>query len=183
MKNNKKIIIGLILGILLIASVAVVIIFSNKTKSKNIELETKYKSIIGIKVKSEVILIVDYNNKVSNILFMNNESVKTLANKKIEGKSIEKATELIIDKLKNNNEFKDNHLNLIKYEDNGIHVNFLKELNKQFVIYGIDKNIVEQTSTINIKLDELNIKESNIKMNNLKSIYKYSLKNIENYKK
>lgn len=182
MNKNKKLVIGTIVGVLvLIVLIAIIVIMVLNTKSKNIKLNTNYKSLIGVKVESEVVLVINQKDKVSNILFLNKKSVSTLANKKIEGKSYDKAIELIVDKLKNSEEFNhSNSLYLVKYDDGGNYSKVLEQFNKQFVIYGVDKSVVEQTSSINFKLDELKINKTDNNVDNLKSLYDYSKKNLEN---
>ena len=113
-------------------------------------------------------------------MFLNSKSVSTLANKKIEGKPYDKAIELIVDKLKNAEEFNhSNSLYLIKYDDGGNYSKVLEQFNKQFVIYGVDKSVVEQTSTINLKLDELKLDKTNNVPDNLKLLYDFSKNNLE----
>lgn len=184
MNKNKNILIGTIIGILVfILIVIIVVIISFNTKSKNIKLTTNYKSLIGVKVESDIILVINQKDKVSNILFLNSKSVSTLANQKIEGKNIDKAVELIVDKLKNKEEF--NHsssLSLIRYDNDSIYNKVLEQLNKQFVIYGVDKSIVEETSTIGIKIDELKLNKTNNDLDNLKLLYNYSKKNLKTSK-
>lgn len=181
MNKNKKLVMGTIIGILvLIVIIAIVVVMVFNTKSKNIKLDTNYKSLIGVKVESDIILVINQEDKVSNILFLNSKSISTLANKKIEGKPYDKAIELIVDKLKNAEEFNhSNSLYLIKYDDGGNYSKVLEQFNKQFVIYGVDKSVVEQTSTINLKLDELKLDKTNNVPDNLKLLYEFSKNNLE----
>lgn len=181
MNKDKKLLMGTIIGILVfILIVIIVVIMSFNTKSKNVKLTTNYKSLIGVKVESDIILVINQKDKVSNILFLNSKSVSTLANQKIEGKSIDQAIELIVDKLKNKEEF--NHsssLSLIRYDNNSIYSKVLEQFNKQFVIYGIDKSVVEETSYIGLKIDELELERTNNDLDNLKLLYNYSKKNLK----
>ncbi|MDO5003127.1 MAG: hypothetical protein Q4E39_02730 [bacterium] len=181
MNKDKKLLMGTIIGILVfILIVIVVVIMSFNTKSKNVKLTTNYKALIGVKLESDIILVINQKDKVSNILFLNSKSVSTLANQKIEGKSYDKAIELIVDKLKNKEEFNhSSNLYLIKYDNDSIYNKVLEQFNKQFVIYGVDKSIVEQTSSINFKLDELKISKTDNNIDNLKSLYDYSKKNLK----
>lgn len=175
---KKKLVLGTVIAILIVAIlVGIITVLSINTKSKNIKLDTNYKAIIGIKVNSEALLVINQKDKVSNILYINEESVKTLANQKIEGKDIPTAIELIVDKLKNSNEFNNgSELELTKYEDNSIYSTVLQELNKEFVVYGVDNKIIEKDSTIQEKLNELNITTKGDIKEDLISLDNYSKK-------
>ena len=177
---NKKVKIGLLIGILIVIFiVGIVMLLAINTKSIDVKLDKNYKALIGIEVNSKIILVINQKDKVSNIIYLNDESVNSLANQRIEGKDIPTAIELIIDKLKNNNEF--NHkedLNIIKYEDNGIYSNIIQELNKQFVIYGIDSKINEKNLNINDKLNELDIETGINTKENLVKLDEYSKNNL-----
>lgn len=176
---DKKKSLGIIIGIcILLFIILIVILFRNNGKSIDIKLSDNYKSIIGIKVDSDVLIVIDNKNIVSNILFLNDKSTLSLANQRIEGKPLSKAIELIVDKLKNNNEFDNGgELFLTRYNDNSIYSTVLSELNKEFVIYGVDNKIVELNSTLDIKKKELNISDSST---DIKSLYEFSLKKIKN---
>ena len=175
---KKKILLGSLIGIIVVAVIVVIVmIFSVNTKSVDIKLDTNYKALIGIKVNSEVILVINQDDKVSNILYLNDESVTSLANQKIEGKDIPASIELVIDKLKNNGEFNNGEkLILTKYEDNGVYSNLLQEINKEFVVYGIDNKIQENTGNITNKLNELNITTETLTKDNLIKLDEYSKK-------
>lgn len=178
---KKKLVLGTVIAIFIVAIlIGIITVLSINTKSKNIKLDTNYKSIIGIKVNSEVILVINQKDKVSNILYLNEESAKTLANQKIEGKDIPTAIELIVDKLKNSNEFNNGEeLELTKYEDNSLYATVLQELNKEFVVYGVDNKIIEKNNTIQSKLNELNMTTKNDIKEDLISLDDYS-KNLLN---
>ncbi len=179
--ENKKVI-GVIIGALsVVVIVLVVMMLKGNNKSVNIELNTNYKSLIGIKTKSDIILVIDDKDNVSNILYLNDQSAKTFANQKIEGKNLEKAIELVVDKLKNNDEFNDaSKLVITRYDDNDIYIKVLSELNKEFVIYGVDNKIVEESSTLDSKIMELKISDSSFGIDKL---YEYSKKILKNYEK
>lgn len=175
---KKKLVLGTVIAILIVAIlVGIITVLSINTKSKNIKLDTNYKAIIGIKVNTEVILVINQKDKVSNIIYLNEESVKTLANQKIEGKDIPTTIELIVDKLKNSNEFNNgSELELTKYEDNSLYTTVLQELNKEFVVYGVDNKIIENSNDIQTKLNELNITTKDDIKENLISLDNYSKK-------
>ena len=176
--DNKKML-GIIIGIIsVIVIVFVVVILKGSTKSIDIKLNEDYKSLVGITVNSDIILVIDNKNRVSNILYLNEKSVKVFANQKIEGKDYTKAIELIVDKLKNNNEFNNGEeLIITKYDENTIYSNILTEINKEFVIYGVDNKIEELSSTLESKITSLNITDST---NDIKTLYNYSKKLLEN---
>ena len=173
---NKKVLLGSIIGIVVVAIIVVIVaVFSVSTKSIDIKLDTNYKALIGVKVNSEVILVVNQKDKVSNIIYLNDESITSLANQKIEGKDIPTAIELVIDKLKNNNEFNNGEeLIVTKYEDNGIYSSLIQELNKECVVYGIDNKMVETTGNIADKLNELNIVTGTNTKENIIKLDEYS---------
>lgn len=176
--EDKKVI-GAIVGVLsLVAIIVIVLLLKGNSKSIDIELNTNYKSLVGIKVESDVILVIDDKDNVSNILYLNDESVTSLSNQKIEGKTLEKAIRLVIDKLKNNNEFNNgDDLIITRYDDNSVYSKVLTELNKEFVIYGVDNKILEENSSIDSKISELNIKDST---NDINTLYEYSKKLLKN---
>lgn len=178
--EDKKVI-GAIIGVLsLVAIIVIVLLLKGNSKSIDIELNTNYKSLVGIKVESDVILVIDDKDNVSNILYLNDKSVTSLSNQKIEGKTLEKAIRLVIDKLKNNNEFNNgDDLIITRYDNNSVYSKVLTELNKEFVIYGVDNKILEENSSIDSKISELNIKDST---NDINTLYEYSkslLKKLE----
>ena len=120
-------------------------------------------------------LLIDNNDKVSNILYLNDEAVSSLANKKIEGKDYKKAIELIIDKMKNNNEFNNgDEFTVYKYEDSFTYSEIITELNKEFVIYGVDNKLNEKTNSLGNKLNELKINSTADSKKDLENLYNYS---------
>lgn len=178
--EDKKVF-GIIIGILTVIAIIVMIVFlKGNSKSIDIKLNENYKSVVGITVESDIILLVDDKNNISNILYLNEKSVKTFANQGLEGKNLDKGIELIVDKLKNNNEFNpSNELILTQYDynDKSIYNNISTLLNKEFVIYGVDNKIVTVTSTLKEKITNLNISNSN---DEIKSLYEYSKKLLKN---
>ena len=106
--KNKKIMI--LVGAIVVLAI-VIIGFIIKTvlengKSINIELDQKnFLGAVEIKSDADFILLINENEKVSNIIFLNEESVILLSDKRIEGRSIEQAIKKIVDIMKNNNSF------------------------------------------------------------------------------
>lgn len=176
---DKKKSLGIIIAVcILLFIILIVILFRNNAKSIDIKLSSNYKSVIGIKVDSDILIVIDNKNRVSNILFLNDKSTLVLANQRIEGKPLSKAIELIVDKLKNGNEFNNgDDLLLTRYDNNSIYSNVLEELNKEFVIYGVDNKIIELDSTIIDKKQELNISDLS---NDIESLYEFSIKKLKN---
>ena len=175
--NKKKLEMILISIVMVISIIIVVVILSMNSKSYDIKFDSNYKAYVGIKVNSDIILVINNKNKIANILFLNKDAVDTLANQKIEGKDIDTAIELIVDKLKNKGEFNNGeNLYLTSYVNNNIYSSILSNLNKNFVIYGIDNKLIEQTSNLSIKLDELNLRSENDELSNLKELYNCSKK-------
>ncbi len=149
----------------------------------NIKLEPdKYLTAVEIESKSNFMLFINKDKNISNIIFLNGYSINSLYKQKIEGKSIQKGIELIVNKLKSNNEFNDNsNFKLINYGDNNIYKEIKEEFNKQFVIYGINKEIYSDTSNLKEKLINLNHKSYSNQTDNLKQLYNISLDFINMY--
>ena len=138
--KNKKIMI--LVGAIVVLAI-VIIGFIIKTvlengKSINIELDQKnFLGAVEIKSDADFILLINENEKVSNIIFLNEESVSLLSDKRIEGRSIEQAIKKIVDIMKNNNSFeKSNELLLVDYENSSLYTTVKNELNKELVVYG-----------------------------------------------
>ena len=183
---KKKIIIILII-VSIVSLLAMGYIYYNIVLSNlngNIKLDTEnYLTSVEVKSKSHFIIFINKNNKISNIIFLNGYSIKSLYKQNIEGKDISKGIELIVDKLKNNNEFNDNDtFQLIDYGNSTIYNEIKTEFNKEFVIYGVNKNILDGESSLNEKLIRLNYDISNNQNDNLKTLYNHSLNLINLYK-
>lgn len=178
--EDKKVF-GIIIGIVSIFAIIItIILLKGNSKSINIKLNENYKSAVGITVESDIILLIDDKNNISNILYLNEKSVKTFANQGIEGKDLDKGIELIVDKLKNNSEFNpSNELVLTQYDykDKSIYNNVSTLLNKEFVIYGVDNKITPVASTFKEKIINLNLDSSS---NEVKTLYEYSKKLLKN---
>lgn len=181
MKKRTKVIIIICISIILI--IGLVISFSFLFKNialelgDHVELDTKnYLTAIEVNGNAEFILLVNKNDQISNIIYLNGKSVEGLYHKKIEGKKIEKAVPKIVENLKNAKVFNDDkNVILIDYGNRGIFSKVEKEFNKQFVIYGINKEITTDLNTLQNKLTQLNLEFKNNQEKDLKSLYYYSL--------
>lgn len=179
MKKKGLIIGGIVVGIIVIIALVFLVktIISN-SKSINIKLDKdNYLTSVGVDSKAKFILVINKKEKISNVLFLNKESVDFLANKKIEGKDFASASKIIVDSLKNNNDFeKDVDFNLVDYGNSSIYQNVKEELNKELVIYGVDKEIVDKNDTLSSKILELNLEDKGTDITNLEELYNYSIK-------
>ena len=129
------------------------------------------------------ILLINKNEKVSNIIFLNEKSVNLLSNKKIEGKSIDQAIKKIVDIMKNNNSFEESdELLLINYDNNSLYSTIKSELNKELVVYGVDKQITEDSNNLQKKSEELNIKKKSTTESSLEQLYDYSKELLQSKK-
>lgn len=150
----------------------------------NVKLNTdEYLTSVEVKSKSNFILFINKKNKVSNIIFLNGYSIDALYKKNIEGKNIETAIELIVDKLKNSNDFNDiGDIQLIDYGNQSIYNEVKTEFNKQLVIYGVDKNITDGSTNLKDKLISLNYDASDKDIDNIKKLYDISVNLISQYR-
>lgn len=181
MKKRTKIIVFICMGFVFV--IGLIISFSFLFKNimlelgDHVELDTKnYLSAIEVEGNANFILLVNKNYKISNIIYLNEKSVEALYHKKIEGKKIEKAVPSIVENLKNTKVFDDDqNIILIDYGNQSIFSKVEEEFNKQFVIYGISKEITTDLNTIQNKLNQLNLELNNNQEKDLKSLYYYSL--------
>ena len=173
-KKLKLIIISIIVFILLIVIASILLInYMYGKLSNNTKLDTKnYLTAIEVKTNSNFILFINKNKKVSNIIFLDKNSVNYLFDKSIEKSNIEDAVEKIMDNIYTD-EFTGCDFKLINYGDNNVYNEVKSEFNKQFVIRAIDKNIIDDSSSLSNRINDLDIK---LKDNNtLKTLYEYSL--------
>lgn len=183
----KKRIIIISIIVFVVAFISIGYIFYNTVLndlSGNVKLDTdKYLTSIEVKSKSNFIIFINKKKKISNIIFLNGHSIKSLYKQNIEGKDISKGVELIVDKLKNSNEFNDDsNFQLIDYGNTNIYNEIKTEFNKEFVVYGVDKAILDGKSSLEEKLESLNYNISNDQKDNLKELYNHSLNMISKYR-
>lgn len=183
----KKRIIIISIIVFVVAFISIGYIFYNTVLndlSGNVKLDTdKYLTSIEVKSKSNFIIFINKKKKISNIIFLNGHSIKSLYKQNIEGKDISKGVELIVDKLKNSNEFNDDStFQLIDYGNTNIYNEIKTEFNKEFVVYGVDKAILDGKSSLQEKLESLNYNVSNDQKDNLKELYNHSLNMISKYR-
>ena len=184
--KNKNILIVVISVIVLIFLILMIMLgknLMNSRKSINIKLnKDSYLALVEVISNSNFIMVINKDNKVSNLLFLNDESLN-LSNKNIEGKTIEEAVKLIVDHLKNNDEFSsDSEFKLVNYDSSSIYSKVLEEFNKEFVIYGVDKNIIENTEILSSKVTSLNLEVKDNELDNIETLYNYSKSILEKNK-
>lgn len=182
----------IIIGIIIVIFIVIILIVGKMTfkniileLSGNVSLDTEnYLTAVEVNSNAEFILLFNKNKKVSNIIYLNDNSVKSLYEKKIEGKTIEEAMKIIIENLSRNDIFDDNkNIILVDYGNTEIFSKVLEEINKEFVIYGINKTITNDYSKIEEKLLDLNLNRKNNIKKDLKTLYYHSLDIINEYKK
>lgn len=173
MKNKKVIIGGLfIIGVVLLFFIVTGIMKSSK--SINIKLEKAYDDVIYVSDKVEFLMVVK-DHKVSNLLFLNKEAVKSLANKGIEKKTIEEATELMIDHLKNDNLLNDtNNMEVKSLKQSNRYQEITSSFNKNLVIYGVNKEIVNGSFTLDTILNRFHLEKKKQEQDNIEVLYQYS---------
>lgn len=175
MKSIKKIVLMILIMLILIIGIMFFLVYrmAKSNLSNNITLDTNnYLTNIEIKSKSNFMLFINKKKKISNIIFLNGESVSSLYKKDIENKNIKEGIMLIIDNLKNNDEFDNtNEFRLISYGNDEVYNLVKEEVQKQFVIYGINNNIVEGQTTLKERVDNRYNSDDEI----LKNLYNGSL--------
>lgn len=96
-------------------------------------------------------LVINKDNVVSHILFLNNKST-FLSDSKVEGKGIDKAISIVMEQIWNKDYFNSNKdIELINYGDNEIYNKFYQEVNKNLVILGINGSVIKNESTLEEK--------------------------------
>ncbi|MCI8347212.1 MAG: hypothetical protein HFJ12_04620 [Bacilli bacterium] len=181
MEKRTKIIVFICMGFIIVIGIILSFYFLFKNimleLGDHVELDTEnYLTAIEVEGTANFILLVNKNYKISNIIYLNKKSVESLYHKKIEGKKIEKAIPSIVENLKNSKVFDDDQsIILIDYGNQGIFSKVEEEFNKQFVIYGISKEITTDLNTIQNKLDQLNLEFNNNQEKDLQSLYYHSL--------
>lgn len=177
MKKKKLIILGIVLMLIfIIIGICAAVFFTYKEITNNISLETdKYLTSIEVDSKNNFILYIDKNKKISNIIFLNYDSVSNLYKKNIEGKNIKNGIRLIVENI-NNDGIGEDDFNLINYGNREIYGKIKKEFEKSFSTYGITKEIKELSSTT-IEEKAMNISGKRIKSRDesLKYLYNTSI--------
>lgn len=127
--------------------------------SSDIRITEKYKTMTEFYISNgpNFILVIDQNNKVSNILFLNKESI-CLYNKNIEKSNINQAISKIIQIINNDNYFNSiNNITLFDYGDELVYNDIKEQTNKNIELYEISTAIIDNKTTIEEKADSLNI--------------------------
>ena len=102
-------------------------------------------------------LVIDKDNKVSHVLFLNSSST-FIVDSKIENKDISKAISIFMEDIWDKDYFNDNqNIELINYGNSGVYNNFYQEINKNLVILGINGSVVRTDSTLDKKASLLGI--------------------------
>lgn len=185
MQEKYKNILQIILVIILIIGVLVFKTIPEYNKSKGssdayIDIDT-YTDIIELKINEKPnFAIVTTTSKITNILFFDRESL-CLYNQSIEGLSIKKGIEEIIDILIANGYLRTNDILIItKYKGKSYNqvANILQSvlIKKQLVL-----NIQEQQTSIEQKQLSLNLKETD-EVKQIKAIELYSKDIVRYYK-
>lgn len=175
MKNKKtRILLVFICIVVIVLGVIVKGILGGK-KSINMPLnEAEVLGAVEIKASPNFILLINKKERVSNIIFLNEESVNLLSNQGIEGKTIEAVVEKIVDMMKNKDSFfKTSEFVLVHYDNTKIFSIIKEEMNKQFVVYGIEKEVITTHTSFEEKLESLNIKKD-VTKSSLTQLYNYS---------
>ena len=164
MKMEKKKI-AILCGFLLSVVVLFFVVSSimNASKSIDIQLEKEYEDIIYVSDKAEFLLVLK-DEKVTNILFLNEEAKKSLADKKS-----------IIDHLKNDNLLTDTKdIEAKSLKQSSSYQKVISSLNKNLVIYGIDKEVVNGNFTLDVVLDKYHLEDKKDEKENIETLYQYS---------
>ncbi len=174
-----KIIIGVVLVLLFFAVAGIYIyvvrdkLISNMNSGK-IELDVEnYKGIVEYSSDISFMLVVNKSNEVSNIIFLDKDSVEVLADKNIEGKSIEDASYSIMEIL-NNKGLASKNIILTSFQDNDS-VNLIENaINKNLVIFGLASKVSHEKGNLSSRVEELNLESKSTDIDNVKVLYEYS---------
>ncbi len=171
---------SLIIGIVLILIVGMIIVSYITLKeailrlNNNVSLDTKnYLTAVEINQEADFILLINNKKKISNVIYLNKESINSLYDKKIENKSIEDAVEIIMENLGQKTK-----IEITNYKDTGVFNEFCNEINKQLVISAIPNELIKKTSTLEEKITMLNLSSDKDQDSMLKALFYYSLDQI-----
>ncbi len=147
--------------------------FLSHIGSSNISLDEKnYKGSIELSGDVNIIFVINKDNKVSNIIFLDKSSINSLANKKIEGKNISDAMYDVINLLNENNLLTKNII-LTNYQNNDC-LNLIEEnINKNLIIFGSHRTVSENSKTLKEKVESLNLESKDKDLDNVKVLYNY----------
>ncbi len=169
----------IVICVVIFLVVGVVFFFLEKDRlfsslgSSNVELDyDNYKGIVEYSSDVNFMLVINNSNKVSNIIFLDKLSISTLADKKIEGMSIDKAVYKIIELLNEDKLFSKNII-LTSYQDNDSIDLVYNEVNKNLVIFGSAAKVNKNSEDLSSRVNELKLNGGSRK-ENLKALYDYS---------
>ena len=152
---------------------------NNNSSEKKLDVDN-YKSLVEISIddKPDFMLIINKSNNIDHIFFLNEYS-KSLYNQNIEGKSIEDGMKILMQRLWEENSFNvdDSVVKLINYRDLGVYETIKSEINKNFVILGINGNVIELGGSISEVINDLGYNYKDDKTS-LEELDKYSKKVI-----
>ncbi len=141
--------------------------------SSNIELDYEnYKGIVEYSADVNFMLVINKSNEVSNIIFLDENSISSLSDKKIEGMSIEKALYNIVELLNKDNLFNKNII-LTSYQNNNCIDLVYNEVNKNLVIFGSSLKVNKNSENLSDRVNELKLEGGSLE-DNVKILYEYS---------
>lgn len=182
LENKTTIIITCVVALIFIIGIVVLFgkgkisILSNNKMSSTADFNRQtYKGIVEYSGDINFFFIVDNRNRVSNILFLGDDSIKILANKKIEGKNVEDATYDVIDLL-NGKKLLSKNIVLTSYQDNDSVTLIEKGLNRSLVVFGSGIQISRDSRLFADRIRELGVATNGNgnEIDAIKSLYDYS---------
>ena len=114
MNKKKLIILGvLFLFIIIVIGISLTVYLAYKEITNNISLEVdEYLTSVEVDSKYDFILYLNKKKRISNIIFLNYDSVNSLYKKNIEGNNIKDGIRLIVENI-NNDGIGEEEFNLI----------------------------------------------------------------------
>ena len=177
MNKKKLIILGvLFLFIIIVIGISLTVYLAYKEITNNISLEVdEYLTSVEVDSKYDFILYLNKKKRISNIIFLNYDSVNSLYKKNIEGNNIKDGIRLIVENI-NNDGIGEEEFNLISYGNKEIYDKIKKEIKKEFVVYGINKEIKDlSNTTIEEKVQSISGKRIKSNDEGLKYLYDTSI--------
>lgn len=187
-KKNKIIIILFIILVIIGISIFGVYKTFNKYATKlggnnSLDLEN-YNTAVEIDCDANFILLLNNDLVVSNILYLNDQSVDSLYNKGIEKKVLNEAIQSIMENLNNKSLFTNtNFITITSYGDFSSFDNMINLINDKLTEYGVNKKVIINNKTLKTKITELDLVYKNDDKKDLKTLYYYSLDVISKYQK